>query len=108
MMLLITLLSSMALTASPESGRCADFNSQIERTYGFRPSQLDAAAQESKSKQMDAVWRAVEQDPAILGPCLRAALARPTEDNWFLFDGSMLLASVDRSRDAKMILLRAL
>jgi len=54
---------------------------------------------------MDAVWKAVQQDPGTLGPCLKAALKRPTEDDWFLFDGSQLLVSVDHSREAKLILL---
>jgi hypothetical protein len=57
---------------------------------------------------MDAVWEAVHRDPATLVPCLRAALEQPTQDHWFLFDGSQLLVSTDSSREAKLILLDAL
>lgn len=57
---------------------------------------------------MDGVWEAVHQDSATLVPCLRAALAQPTEDHWFLFDGSQLLVSIDSSREAKLTMLDAL
>lgn len=87
---------------------CADFDDQLKRTYGFRPSKLDAAAQATKSKEMDEVWSAVRANPGTLGPCLKAALARPTDDNWFLFDGSQLLASIDSSDNARELLLQAL
>jgi len=50
---------------------CADFHKLLTQTYGFRPSQLNAAAQTEKSRQMDAIWRAVENDPATLGPSRR-------------------------------------
>jgi len=104
---LIAFLPLVALAAPPSDG-CAEFNARLERTYGFRPSQLDDASREAKSKGMDAVWEAVHQDPATLVPCLRAALARPTQDQWFLFDGGQLLVSMDSSREAKLVLLDAL
>jgi hypothetical protein len=50
----------------------------------------------------------VQQDPGKLGLCLKEALAKPTDDNWFLFDGSQLLVSVDPSRESKQVLLDAL
>jgi hypothetical protein len=86
---------------------CADFNKQLEQTYGFRPSKLNMPAQEQKSKQMDAVWSAVRKDPVTLGPCLEDALAKAGDDNWFRFDGSQLLTQVDHSPETKAILLDA-
>jgi len=86
---------------------CADFNKLLTQTYGFRPSQLNAAAQMEKSRQMDAVWRAVQKDPATLGPCLGEALKRAGDDNWFRFDGSQLLVSVDHSPEARATLFDA-
>jgi hypothetical protein len=87
---------------------CAELDEQLKRTYGFRPSQLGPEARELKSEQMDAVWDVVQADPGTLAPCLKAALARTTDDTWFLFDGSQLLASVEQSREAKTFLLDAL
>lgn len=86
---------------------CAGFNVQLKQTYGFRPSQLDEAAQTVKSKQMDAIWSAVQNDPATLGPCLKTAL-QSTDDAWLRYDGSQLLVSIDHSPEAKAMLFDAL
>jgi hypothetical protein len=99
-------LAAAATPATPAS--CAAFNARLHSTYGFRPSKLDKASSEAKSKEMDAVWKDVENDPGTLVPCLKAALAQPTEDTWFLFDGSQLLVSVDHSPEAKRMLMEAL
>jgi len=98
----------IVLLAALASAPCGAFDAQLEKTYGFRPSKLDEAGIDAKSSQMDAVWKVVQQNPGTLGPCLKAALKRPTEDGWFLFDGSQLLVSVDKSREAKLLLLDAL
>lgn len=95
---------AMAETTPP----CAQLEQQIERTYGFRPSQLSAAAQETKSKEMDAVWRAVEQEPETLVPCLEAALEKRRGDTWFQFDGVHLLTRVRPSEKNNRLLLEAL
>lgn len=97
-------------TAAPASATnsCTEFNAKLHSTYGFTPSKLSDSARETKSNEMDAIWKAVTADPSVLAPCLRAALAQPTEDTWFLFDGSQLLATVDPSQGAKGQLLNAL
>jgi hypothetical protein len=99
-------LAAAATPATPTP--CAAFEARLHSTYGFRPSKLDEAARNTKSGEMDAIWKAVEKDPATLAPCLKAALAEPTEDTWFLFDGSQLLNSVDHSLEAKRMLMSAL
>src|SRR5947199_4630029 len=86
---------------------CTDFSQLLTKTYGFRPSQLNVAAQTEKSRQMDAVWRAVQKDPATLGPCLKEKLKQAGDDNWFRFDGSQLLVSVDHSPEARSMLFDA-
>jgi hypothetical protein len=109
MFLPVLLLATLASpSASPGSRACADFNKQLQQTYGFRPSQLDAVGRERRTKLMDGVWSAVRKNPATLGPCLESALKEPTQDSWFLFDGSQLLVSVDPSRRTKVILLDSL
>lgn len=95
------------LLAAALSDPCAGVNRQIEQTYGFRPSQLNQAAQKTKSEQMDVIWSEVRKDPALV-PCLKAALKRRTDDTWFQFDASQLLVSLDSSPDAKATLLDAL
>lgn len=105
---LAILLALAAFAVSAAASSCDKLDARLKRTYGFRPSQLDDQAREAKTRQMDEVWTMVQADPARLGPCLRSALLRPTEDTWFLFDGSQLLVSVDTSRPAKDLLLQAL
>jgi hypothetical protein len=102
--LMLLLLAAPAAIAAA----CEQFESQLKRTYGFRPTQLDEKRLERKSEEMDAVWDAVHQDPQTLVPCLKKALARPTDDTWFLFDGSQLLVAVDPSKEAKTFLLEGL
>jgi hypothetical protein len=105
---LLVLAFSLVLACSAIAGSCGEFDNQLRRTYGFRPSQLDPHAKDAKSRQMDEVWAAVHAKPGALGPCLKAALSRDTDDGWFLFDGSQLLVSVDESRGSKELLLRGL
>lgn len=110
-MVIHSFLFALALTAAAEpttAAPCVAFNARLKSTYGFCPSKLDQAASAAKSKEMDAIWKAVEQDPSTLAPCLKEALAQPTEDTWFLFDGSQLLVSVDHSREAKLRLMDGL
>src|SRR5216684_3808824 len=105
---LLALLPLVAAEPLAASTPCSVFSASLKSTYGFRPSKLDEAASAAKAKEMDAIWKAVEQDPSTLAPCLKEALAQPTEDTWFLFDGSQLLVTVDHSREAKLRLLDAL
>jgi hypothetical protein len=94
--------------AATPSTSCAAFNATLHATYGFHPSKLHGAERDAKANAMDAVWKAVGKDPAKLGPCLKEALAQPSDDTWFRFDGSQLLVSIDHSREAKLMLLDAL
>jgi hypothetical protein len=98
----------LGFAGSTSAMPCAEFDVQLKRTYGFRPAALDEKTRARKSEQMDAVWSTVSSDPAGLAPCLRAALREPSEDGWFLFDGAQLLVSVDKSREAKELLLEGL
>ncbi|HKD17744.1 MAG TPA: hypothetical protein VKG23_07725, partial [Thermoanaerobaculia bacterium] len=87
---------------------CASLKTLIDQTYGFRPSQLDAAGRDRKSAQMDAVWSVVEANRSVLVPCLRSELIERTRDTWFEFDGSRLLERVDPSPESRRMLLEAL
>jgi len=106
-LVLFSVLSSVPAPPSKDADRCTALSRQVEQTYGFRPSQLDADALQKKSEQMDAVWTAVRQDRALV-PCLKAALKQRAPDTWFQFDGSQLLVSIEPSRDTKLMLLDAL
>lgn len=98
--------AAAAVSAAPSP--CAQLAERLHDTYGFRPSKSTRAQADEKSKAMDAVWEAVQQDPEKLVPCLKEALAKPTDDTWFLFDGSQLLVSIDPSRESKQALFDAL
>src|SRR5216684_2026765 len=93
---LLALLPLVAAEPLAASTPCSVFSASLKSTYGFRPSKLDEAASAAKAKEMDAIWKSVEQDPSTLAPCLKEALAQPTEDTWFLFDGSRLLDALGR------------
>jgi len=82
---------------------CQPLNEQIRATYTFKPSRLNAAEQDAKAALMDQIWKRVQDDPLTLAPCLRAALAAPAADPFFLFDGSALLAAVDPGIESKAL-----
>jgi hypothetical protein len=90
-----------------QANNCARLQRMITDTYNFKPSKLNKAEQTAKSNAMDRVWEAVKTDRAKLLPCLRSALADLTADQFFLFDGSNLLLSLDPSEDSKLTLIRS-
>ncbi|HXH40688.1 MAG TPA: hypothetical protein VNN08_18800 [Thermoanaerobaculia bacterium] len=106
--LFFALMPLVAEAAPATSASCAAFNARLHSTYGFHPSKLSKAESSAKSEAMDGIWKAVEGNPATLAPCLKEALAQPTEDTWFLYDGSQLLVKVDHSSEAKLRLLDAI
>jgi len=79
----------------------------LKATYNFKPSLLKSEAERSeKSAAMDRFWEAVKANQKEMLPCLRAALEDPTTDQWFGFDGSTLLVSLDPSPESKSTLIR--
>ncbi|MDQ4121514.1 MAG: hypothetical protein M3209_08720 [Acidobacteriota bacterium] len=104
MILLISALPMIAVAQVKES--CAGFQMQIKETYNFKPSKLSGAERDAKSAAMDKVWNIVKTKSKELLPCLRAALANPKADQWFLFDGSNLLVELDPSPESKAVQIR--
>jgi hypothetical protein len=95
-------------TATPgQENQCTRLQQMLSETYNFRPAKLNEAEQAAKSSAMDHVWEAVKSDPTSLLPCLRAALAAPKADPFFLFDGSNLLLSLDPSENSKVTVIRS-
>lgn len=92
-----------ARSADPLVG-CEEFQRLVDKTYTFKPSQLTPKERTAKSDEMDVVWDNVKADKNLL-PCLKAALLRPTADSFFRFDGSNLLISLERTEEAKKLLL---
>src|SRR6478672_10612993 len=87
------IVAGVMATAACSTARadCAAFNALVGRTYGFKPSALDAAHQKAKVTAMDSVWAAVHKNKADLVPCLRTAIETRTNDPYFQFDAGMLL-----------------
>ncbi len=109
--LLITLISVLQLIAyggqaKGQTSDCSDFDRTIKATYDFQPALLSDSQQEQKSAAMDKVWNLVKSRQRELLPCLRKALNDPQANNWFLFDGSNLLVSLDPSRASKDLQVR--
>jgi len=96
----------MLVYGSETTDACVDFERTIKSTYDFRPALLSDSERNKKSAAMDKVWTAVKSRQIELLPCLRKALADPQANNWFGFDGSNLLVSLDPSRSSKVEQLR--
>ncbi|MEZ5427014.1 MAG: hypothetical protein R2747_12150 [Pyrinomonadaceae bacterium] len=86
---------------------CGEFLKLIEKTYNFKPSKLTSEQKTAKSAEMDAVWEKVKAEKDSLLPCLRAAIRSNETDNFFKFDASNLLISLDQSDEAKKLLIDA-
>lgn len=107
LLLLSTLILSVGLTARAAQGTCEEFSRMVKATYNFKPSLLKTEAERSaKSAAMDRFWEAVKSRQKEFLPCLRAALDDPKTDQWFGFDGSTLLVSLDPSPESKATLVR--
>ena len=94
-------------SAQCQTVHCTDLQQLVKETYNFKPSRLSEAERTSKSNAMDRVWDAVKKNRSELVPCLRAALIDADVDQFFRFDGSNLLVSLDPSLDSKTSLIRA-
>jgi hypothetical protein len=102
LLLLPALIFSAAAHARASQGPCEEFARAVKSTYDFKPSLLKSEAEsEAKSAAMDRVWNLVRSRQKEMLPCLRAALEDPKADQWFVFDGSNLLAFLDPSKESK-------
>lgn len=101
------LFSSLASVQGQTAQSCANFQQLVKENYTFKPSKLSNSGRETKSEAMDRVWKYVKSNPAEMLPCLHAALQDPKADQFFLFDGSNLLVTVDPTKESKAIQLRS-
>ena len=107
LLLLPVLILSAGLTARAAQTPCEEFSRMLKSTYNFKPSLLKSEAERSaKSAAMDRFWETVKSRQKEMLPCLRAALEDPKTDQWFRFDASLLLVSLDPSRESKAVLVR--
>lgn len=103
----IDLASSAAEQAENIPVECTEFQKLIDQTYNVSPSKLTAVQQTAKSAEMDIVWKNVKGDQKRLVPCLIAALRTPNANRFFLFDGSNVLISLDKSEGSKKLLVES-
>jgi hypothetical protein len=106
LLLLTVTLHSTACGQSKRSS-CSDLTQLIKTTYNFRPASLSDAEREKKSAAMTSLWKTVEANQNELLPCLRQALEDPNADQWFRFDGSNLLVSLDPSVASRQMQIRS-
>lgn len=85
---------------------CDDFQRMVKATYNFKPSALSEAEQTIKSAAMDRFWNSVKANSTELLPCLRKSLEDQNANQWFRFDGSNLLLSIDPSEVSKTLVVR--
>ncbi len=74
---------------------CTAIQEAKEKTYGFRPAELDEKGQSAKSAEMDKFWELVKKQGGA--SCLLDLLTNEMKDGFFLFDGATLLLDIDAS-----------
>ena len=82
---------------------CAGLREMIRRTYDFSPSTTPENDLDAHSTALNAFWDSVRARPSIQLPCLRTAVADPSEPAFFRFDGSNLLVSLDSSQRSRQL-----
>jgi hypothetical protein len=90
-------VSAAAAPAFAQSDACAALQSALRQTYGFDPTQLSDQQRAAKSKALQEFWEDAKGLGAPAVPCLRQMLASDTQDPFFLYNGSLLLFSLDTS-----------
>lgn len=90
-----------------QDNNCASLQKLIDRTYNFKPSKLTSEEQTAKSVEMDVVWNKVKSDKENLLPCLKMAMEKTDANNFFIFNASNLIISLDQSDESKKTLIRS-
>jgi hypothetical protein len=99
-------ISLPAVAVRAQTDACAAIRAAKENTYNFHPARVDKKTREAKSKEMDAFWNQVKAAGPGGVACLRNLLADQKQSDFFLFDGSSLLLSLDQS-DGSLKTIRA-
>ena len=79
-----------------------------DSTYGFSPASLSKLEKTAKLPGLDRFWNLAKSDPSHSAACLRAMLEKERHDPFFLFDGSQLLFSLDKSARSAEVVAEAL
>jgi len=95
---LLVVLTALPASIPGEDQKCADLRAAKQETYGFRPSQMSAQGRRSAGANMDRFWGLVKSEGAQGVSCLRDMLLAEQKDGFFVFDGSVLLISLDKSQ----------
>jgi hypothetical protein len=77
----------------------AKLKSIIKSTYDFDPSKLSDEMKDKKSKEMDVFWELIESDAKTYLPLLRKELSTNGYNQFFYYDGSVILAKLSQSKD---------
>lgn len=91
-----------------EIQNCAETQRLVEKTYNFRVADLTEEQQRQKSEEDNAFSKFVRANPTITIPCLVTALKSPSANRYFLYSGSTLLYTMDRSEATKKLLISSL
>jgi hypothetical protein len=106
--LLLTVITALnCSTPAQKTSSCAEFQKSVDATYNFKPSKLTANERTVKSAAMDTLWEKVKTNQKELLPCLREAINSPSANNFFKFDASNLLFSLDPTDETKRTLIKA-
>lgn len=76
---------------------CQALQAAKKRAYGFRATELSQEQKQKKSAELDHFWKQVHAQGGEGVACLRTMILAEKDDTFFLFNGSSLLYSLDRS-----------
>ncbi len=93
---------------SSEIQNCTEMQRLVEKTYNFRVADLTEEQQRQKSEEDNEFSKFVRAKPTVTIPCLVTALKSPSANRYFLYSGSTLLYSMDRSEATKKLLISSL
>lgn len=102
------LLLSFSETAQAQSSACESLKAVQAKTYGFEPPLLSSSERNGKSDQMDHFWEMAKKSGPAAFLCLQQMLASEQNDAFFMFDGSLLLLTLDSSPESLATISKAL
>jgi hypothetical protein len=104
---LMLLTSFPGLLTGADDG-CDRLRQAKDSSYGFSPASLSKLEKTAKLLALDRFWNLAKSNPKQSAACLRAMLEKERRDSFFLFDGSQLLFSLDKSARSAEVVAEAL
>jgi hypothetical protein len=90
----IAVIAVLLLPLSGFSETRQGFHAEVQRLYAFEPHNATKSQINAQSERLDAFWRQVKAEHAVLIPALATELQDKSNPSFFYYDGSKLLLSI--------------